>query len=181
MGLGSISLALFFLLLIALFHFRLRIATRSATGRAATESSLVAGVGKGAIMRTDPMATLKFHHTALKSPGPRKGGVNVRERQPRLVGISKDVRGIEFLLEPTGTIIGRAEENRIQVSDPRVSKRHVWVGMVHDKAMVCDLSSTNGTFINAASDTPITEAELNPNDTVLLGGHGGTQFRFVVD
>lgn len=181
MSLVSISLALFVLLLIAAFHFRSRILTRSATGQAATESSSVADSGQGAIMQADPLATLQFHHTALKSPAPRKGGVDVRERQPRLVGISKDVRGIEFPLEPTGTIIGRAEENRIRISDPRVSQRHVWVGVVHDKAMVCDLSSTNGTFINAASDTPITEAELKPNDTILLGGHGGTQFRFVVD
>lgn len=129
----------------------------------------------------DPLATLQIHHAALKAPEPRKGGIDVREKQPRLIGISKEVRGLVFPLEPTGAIIGRAPENSIRVNDPRVSQRHAWVGVVHDKAMVCDLNSTNGTFINAASDAPISEAELRPNDTVMLGGHGGMQFRFVVE
>ena len=169
------------LLLIAYYLFRIRAVRRSAVTDEQTVSMAEAGGGEVAIGDADPMATLQFHNSALKAPEPRKGGIDVREKQPRLIGISKDVRGISFPLEPTGAIIGRATDSRVQVSDPRVSQRHVWVGIVHDKAMVCDLNSTNGTFLNAASDAPITEAELRPNDTVLLGGHGGTQFRFVSD
>lgn len=169
------------LLLIAYYLFRSRMQGQPMVQEAPPGASPEAGAGSAAIVDADPMATVQFHHSALKAPEPRKGGVDVRERHPRLIGISKQIRGIEFPLEPTGTIIGRADDNRIRVDDPRVSLRHVWVGVVHDKAIVCDLNSTNGTFINVAADTPITEAELRPNDTVLLGGHGGTQFRFVID
>lgn len=129
----------------------------------------------------DPMATVRFHVDGLKARVPRSGGVDVRDRQARLVGISKGVSGLSIPLKATGAIIGRADDNQIQVDDPLVSQRHLWVGLVHGKAVVSDLNSTNGTYLNSTSGAPISDAELKPNDTVLLGGHGGTQFRFVAD
>jgi hypothetical protein len=181
MKIAFLAAPLLILLLIAYYLLRIRAVRRSVSAGEQPAPMAEAGAPEVTIGDADPMATVQFHNSALKAPEPRKGGMDVREKQPRLIGISKDVRGINFPLEPTGAIIGRAPDSRIRVADPRVSQRHVWVGIVHDKAMVCDLNSTNGTFLNAASDTPITEAELRPSDTVLLGGHGGTQFRFVSD
>ncbi|MBI5109335.1 MAG: FHA domain-containing protein [Rhodocyclales bacterium] len=181
MNIVFVAVALLALVLIAYYLFRPRIATQAVVADETSGPTSDTVAGSAANTGVDPMATLQCHNSALKAPAPRKGGADVRERQPRLIGVSKEVRGVTFPLEPTGAIIGRALDNRIQVLDPRVSQRHAWVGVVHDKAMVCDLNSTNGTFLNTASDTPITEAELKPNDTVLLGGHGGLQFRFVVD
>ena len=181
MNIAYVAPILLVLLPIAFLAFRSRAKTRPVADEVSCAPVPEEVVESGAIADADPLATLQIHHAALKAPEPRKGGIDVRERQPRLIGISKEVRGLVFPLEPTGAIIGRAPENSIRVSDPRVSQRQAWVGVVHDKAMVCDLNSTNGTFINAASDAPITEAELRPNDTVMLGGHGGMQFRFVVE
>lgn len=181
MGIAYIVLAFGILLLLLLFGFWSRIGAQPVNADEPSEPMPEAAAAGGAGNAADSMATIQFHSSALGQREPRKGGVDIRDKQPRLIGVTREVRGISFPLEPTGAIIGRAPDNRIQVADPRVSQRHVWVGIVHDKAIVCDLNSTNGTFLNVASDTPITEAELRPDDTVLLGGHGGTQFRFVVD
>jgi pSer/pThr/pTyr-binding forkhead associated (FHA) protein len=43
------------------------------------------------------------------------------------------------------------------------------------------LGSTNGTFLNARIDSPVSEIALSPGDTIFFGGHGRDQFRFVVN
>jgi hypothetical protein len=181
MDIVFVVLALLVPLLIAYYLFRSRVTTSAASaGDLPAAEPLPASPGL-ALVGEDMEATRVFHRNALKAPQAREGGINVKDRQPRLIGISKEVRGVVIPLVPTGAIIGRAADNQIRVTDPRVSQRHVWVGVVHDIAMVCDLNSTNGTFLNTETDAPITEADLKPNDTILLGGHGGTQFRFVID
>jgi hypothetical protein len=181
MNIVFIVMALLVLLLIAYYVFRSRAPARAVAAEELAATLPATASARESVAAGDMEATLVFHRDKLKAAESREGGVNVREKQPRLIGISKDVRGVVIPLVPTGAIIGRGADNQIRVTDPRVSQRHVWVGVVHDIAMVCDLNSTNGTFINSAKGAPITEAELKPNDTILLGGHGGTQFRFVVD
>lgn len=181
MDIVFVVVPLLVLLLIAYHVFRSRVPARYADAEKSARTMPEQESAREAFATEDMMATLVFHSSELKAPQARDGGVDVRSKQPRLIGMSKDVRGIVIPLQPTGAIIGRALDNLIRVTDPRVSQRHAWVGVVHDKAMVCDLKSTNGTFLNTATDAPITEAELKSNDTILLGGHGGTQFRFVAD
>lgn len=181
MNIEFVLVTLLVLLLIAYHVIRSRVPVRSVETQELPGTMPAKGNAREAVATEDLEATLVFRRSALKAPEARGGGADVRERQPRLIGMSQEVRGMTICLQPTGAIIGRAPDNQIRVTDPRVSQRHAWVGVVHDKAMVCDLKSTNGTFLNTATDAPITEAELKHNDTVLLGGHGGTQFRFVID
>lgn len=99
----------------------------------------------------------------------------------RLICVGGHLKGKSFPLTVDGITIGRDPGNLIAISDPRVSSRHAWVGIVDSKAVLRDLGSTNGTFLNAHMGSQVEEVVLSPGDTIFFGGHGGDQFRFVVD
>lgn len=67
-----------------------------------------------------------------------------------------------------GTVsIGRGAENRIDLVDPRVSRRHARISKTEDRITIEDLGSTNGTFVNgSAIGEP---AALSPGDVVEIG------------
>lgn len=100
---------------------------------------------------------------------------------PRLFCVGGTQKGHSFSVTAAGITVGRDPQNDIVISDIRVSHRHAWVGIIDHKAVLRDLGSTNGTFLNAQMDSLVSEAVLSPGDTILFGGHGGQQFRFVVD
>ncbi|MEM8866490.1 MAG: EAL domain-containing protein [Planctomycetota bacterium] len=60
------------------------------------------------------------------------------------------------------TIIGRTNETTITIASPSVSKRHAQIEMQHDRPVLTDLGSTNGTFVNgrAASKTPLADGDV---------------------
>jgi len=99
----------------------------------------------------------------------------------RLVCVGGTQKGHSFPVTVAGITVGRDAENDIVISDLRVSHHHAWVGIVDHKAVLRDLGSTNGTFLNAQMDSLVSEVVLSPGDTIFFGGHGGQQFRFVVD
>ena len=68
-------------------------------------------------------------------------------------------------LEPPVTI-GREEGNTIQLNDERVSRFHVKIQDDHDRLVLTDLESTNGTKVNGES---IQLRILRVGDTVSLG------------
>jgi pSer/pThr/pTyr-binding forkhead associated (FHA) protein len=77
--------------------------------------------------------------------------------------------GQQFPIGTEGVYIGRdGSLSQVVIDDDRVSKRHVWVGPRGNKVTAVDQGSTNGTFLNAASNQRITEVFLNPGDTVIL-------------
>lgn len=100
---------------------------------------------------------------------------------PRLAAVSGALKGKRFAVTAAGIKVGRDPDNSIVIADPRVSHHHAWIGIVDNRAVLRDLGSTNGTFLNARLDAPVTEAALMPGDTIFFGGHGGDQFRFLVD
>ncbi len=57
-------------------------------------------------------------------------------------------RGQLFDDIPTPVTIGREEGNVIQLNDDRVSRYHVKIQEDHDKLVLTDLQSTNGTKVN---------------------------------
>jgi hypothetical protein len=91
------------------------------------------------------------------------------------------LKGHSFRVTEAGITVGRAPESDIVLSDHRVSHRHAWLGIVDRKVVLRDLESTNGTFLNANLDSLVHEIVLSPGDTIFFGGHGGDQFRFVVN
>ena len=62
--------------------------------------------------------------------------------------------------------IGRDEENDIMLNDPSVSRRHATIKCDANGAIVKDLGSTNGTFVN---DIRVTTQRIAPGDRVRFG------------
>src|SRR5438093_12283249 len=57
-------------------------------------------------------------------------------------------RGRIFEELPAPVTIGREEGNTIQLNDERVSRYHVKIQEDHDRLVITDLESTNGTKVN---------------------------------
>lgn len=103
------------------------------------------------------------------------------EKTARLVCVGGTQKDHSFPVTAAGIRVGRDPKNDIVISDPRVSYHHAWIGIVDQKVVLRDLGSTNGTFLNAQIETPVSEVALSPGDTIFFGGHGRDQYRFVVD
>lgn len=98
-----------------------------------------------------------------------------------LVCVGGHLKGHSFRVTEAGITAGRDPESDIVLSDHRVSHRHAWLGIIDRKVVLRDLESTNGTFLNANLDSLVHEVVLSAGDTIFFGGHGGDQFRFVVN
>ncbi|GMQ99782.1 MAG: hypothetical protein BMS9Abin18_0607 [Zetaproteobacteria bacterium] len=74
----------------------------------------------------------------------------------------------EYNLDQEETTIGRKPENDIHVDNLAVSGRHARVLMIGNKAILEDLGSTNGSFVN---NKRITKHVLQHGDNILVGKH----------
>jgi hypothetical protein len=119
--------------------------------------------------------------SAPAAPRKREGAAPVVLTGPRLVGLSGSRKGSSFPVAAAGITVGRHPTCDIVLGDARVSGRHAWIGIVEGKALLRDLRSTNGTFLNAQTQASVSETELRTGDTIFFGGHQGDQFRFVAD
>lgn len=87
--------------------------------------------------------------------------------------------GRQFEVDPEGSYIGREGTlSQIVVSDPRISKRHLWIGVRDGVVKIVDHDSRNGTFINDPKSERITEATLNSGDTVIMGESDVARFEY---
>ena len=98
-------------------------------------------------------------------------------------GIIKFTSGVlagqEFEVKPEGAYIGREPSlSQIVVADPRISKRHLWIGVRDGQVKIVDQESRNGTFINDPRSERVTEASLNPGDIVILGESDVARFEY---
>jgi hypothetical protein len=177
---------------VAVIWLRTRRSERDEAGHgpATRPMTLIRDDAKGAMPQPRP-GSEDFDSGATMIYGrPEQGGTPVakqREHMPdatptnaRLICLAGGHKGGSFPIPPGGVTIGRATTCDIVLTDPRVSSRHAWVGFVDGKAMLRDLKSTNGTFLNARLNEPVSEAPLRSGDTIFFGGHQGDQFRFVV-
>lgn len=80
----------------------------------------------------------------------------------------KDTVISEIPLDKEETTIGRKPENTIHVDNLAVSGRHARVLRIGNKAILEDLGSTNGTFVN---DKQITKHILQHGDSIVIGKH----------
>ncbi len=101
--------------------------------------------------------------TAAQSQGPSGGPSG---GQPRL-----EVAGQAYPLVRAVTLMGRGTDADIRVEDPGVSRKHCEI-VVGNPAIIRDLKSTNGTFVDGIR---IDECTLTEGAIVKLGG---TAFTF---
>jgi hypothetical protein len=73
----------------------------------------------------------------------------------------------EIQLRPGSNSLGRGAANDFQINHPSVSGSHCQILLENGTALIRDLGSTNGTFINRA---PVKEAALQAGQTIHLGG-----------
>jgi hypothetical protein len=93
--------------------------------------------------------------------------------------ISGVLAGQQFEVDPEGSYIGRESTlSQIVVSDPRISKRHLWIGVRDGVVKIVDHDSRNGTFINDPKSERVTEATLNSGDTVIMGESDVARFEY---
>ena len=86
-----------------------------------------------------------------------------------LVGVEGPYKGRKIPIDPEGFYIGRDKEmSSVVVDDPRISRRHVWIGVKNGKVVATEQGSTNGTFLNTVGSAPITEVELKAGDVLIL-------------
>jgi hypothetical protein len=87
--------------------------------------------------------------------------------------------GQQFDVNPEGSYIGRESSlSQIVVADPRISKRHLWIGVRDGVVKIEDQDSRNGTFINDPRADRVTEATLHSGDTVILGESDVARFEY---
>jgi len=99
----------------------------------------------------------------------------------RIKFVSGVLAGQQFEVDPEGAYIGReASLSQIVVADPRISKRHLWIGVRDGQVKIVDENSRNGTFVNDPKSERVTEAKLNPGDTVILGESDVARFEYEI-
>jgi hypothetical protein len=85
-----------------------------------------------------------------------------------LIGTSGPASGRTIPIDEKGFFIGRdAGSAQVVIMNPRISKRHVWIGVKGNAVVAIDQSSTNGTYLNKLG-ARITETPLQPGDTIIL-------------
>jgi hypothetical protein len=93
--------------------------------------------------------------------------------------VSGALSGQQFDVNPEGSYIGRESSlSQIVVPDPRISKRHMWIGVRDGLVRIVDQDSRNGTFLNDPKSDRITEATLTSGDTVILGESDVARFEY---
>lgn len=93
--------------------------------------------------------------------------------------VSGPLSGQRFDIKADGDYIGRdGGSSQIVIGDPRISKRHVWIGVKNGRVVITDQNSRNGTFVNDPRSARVNETQLNPGDTVILGESDVARFEY---
>lgn len=93
--------------------------------------------------------------------------------------VSGPLSGQKFQVKADGDFIGRdGGSSQIVIGDPRISKRHVWIGVKNGRVVIEDQNSRNGTFVNDPKSARVTETSLNGGDTVILGESDVARFEY---
>jgi len=93
--------------------------------------------------------------------------------------VSGLLAGQKFDITPDGSCIGRDSTlSQIVITDPRISKRHVCIGVKDGRVIITDQNSRNGTFVNDTKSQRVTETWLSYGDTVILGESDVARFEY---
>jgi hypothetical protein len=104
--------------------------------------------------------------------GTRKTAILTEQRKAPVVGwfvaLDGEQKGEDFRVRDGQNIIGSGPDADIIIRDATVSARHASLRYKDQKFYLTDLDSTNGSFLNNASET-LAREELKDNDVVRLG------------
>jgi predicted Zn finger-like uncharacterized protein len=130
-----------------------------------------------------PAESLRTQRTPVQPPGarPEAGTATIAGGDAQRMGLlqlPKDKRfslaviqgvatGQIFLISKTRTLIGRSGAD-INIDDPEASRQHAAVEIVGDVAILRDLGSTNGTWIELDR---IEQHQLNNQQEFRIGSH----------
>jgi pSer/pThr/pTyr-binding forkhead associated (FHA) protein len=78
------------------------------------------------------------------------------------------IAGDEHLLDRAKLVLGRGEGVELRFEDSEMSSQHAVIEFTGAGFRVCDLGSTNGTFVNGK---PVQARELASGDRIELGRH----------
>lgn len=93
--------------------------------------------------------------------------------------VSGPLSGQQFDIKADGDFIGRdGGSSQIVIGDPRISKRHLWIGVKAGRVVIADQNSRNGTFVNDPKSARVAEISLNPGDVVILGESDVARFEY---
>lgn len=93
--------------------------------------------------------------------------------------VSGPLSGQEFEVKADGDFIGRdGGSSQIVLGDPRISKRHLWIGVKNGRVVITDQNSRNGTFVNDPKSQRVTETSLTAGDVVILGESDVARFEY---
>ena len=94
--------------------------------------------------------------------------------------VSGPLSGQQFEVKADGgDFIGRdGGSSQIVIGDPRISKRHVWIGVKNGRVVIEDQNSRNGTFVNDPRSERVTAQSLNSGDVVILGESDVARFEY---
>jgi len=84
------------------------------------------------------------------------------------VALNGNQMGEDFRVRDGHNVLGTSPDCEIVVDDTTVSAKHASLRRKDGKFWLTDLDSTNGTFVNDATE-PIAREEIKDNDTIKLG------------
>lgn len=102
----------------------------------------------------------------------------ITTRQPKrtyILFLKGELLGKLFTLKKGISVLGRSASADISINDSSVSREHVKIKVNGEKAMIEDLGSTNGTFVNRKR---ITKHALKDGDKIQISP--STVFKFVL-
>jgi pSer/pThr/pTyr-binding forkhead associated (FHA) protein len=112
-----------------------------------------------------PVQATEEHSVDIEDTGRRKGVV---ELPARFDVLFNDKQIAEFSLSVGRTIIGRTEDNDLQLSSQFISRHHAQVSTNTDSCTLEDLNSTNGVFVGTRR---VKHHRLVDGDVIHLGEH----------
>jgi two-component system, cell cycle response regulator len=95
--------------------------------------------------------------------------------RPCLIVLAGHNVGEMYRIEGAETVVGRASNAQVRLSDDGISRRHARVVQLGSDIVIEDLQSANGTYVNGVN---VNNATLNDGDKIRLGSTTVLKFTF---